>query len=136
MAVEFRRARLLQKVGFRPEASNACTFGIRIQLAALFLLRWIMLLLCVHLVAIALVVPPRQAHVTRHRVCARVHVTNHALRRRNRAGELMFDRMARFIFRNVRIGCLRTAHVAGAAVERGVPCIAVIGIDDVTGRTT
>ena len=94
MAVEFRRARRLQEIQLRPETAQTRAFGILVKLATLFLLSGIMLLPGVHLVAIALVVPPRQAHVTRHHVCARVHVTDHALRRRNRAGELMFDRMA------------------------------------------
>ncbi len=53
-----------------------------------------MLLGRVHLVAVGFIVPPDQTEVRSDHVLAWMHVTDHALRSRNAAGQLMFDRMA------------------------------------------
>ena len=95
-----------------------------------------MLLRGIHLFAVALVVPPGDAHVTCDHVCAGMHVADHALELRNLAGELMLDRMTRFAFRNVRICCLRAALVSRLLIESRMRRIAIVRIDYVTGRAT
>src|SRR6185369_15806042 len=84
----------------------------------------------------ALVVPPGEPEVTRDHVGARVHVTDHALRGRNLARELVLDRMARLVFWNVLVGCLRAPEIAGLVVERGVRGVAVVRVDHVTSGAT
>src|SRR5207244_12122058 len=63
LAIEFRRARRLQEIQLRPESSQTRAFGILVELATLFLLCRIMLLLGVHLVAMTLVVLPRHTPI-------------------------------------------------------------------------
>src|SRR5258708_26812514 len=56
LAVEFRRAGLLQKVRFRPQTAQARAFRITVEFSLLFRLRRIVLFCRVHLVAISFVV--------------------------------------------------------------------------------
>src|SRR6266566_4674773 len=48
----------------------------------------------------------------------------------------MFDCVARFIFRNAYVCRLRHTEIAGRAVSRRMPRIAIVRIDDVTGRAS
>ena len=91
--------------------------GLRFEFLLLFILTRIVLRRRIHLRAVALVVPPRQAEITRDHVRAGVHVTDHALRRRNLARELVPDRMARFVLRNRRVGRLRASEISGLVIE-------------------
>ena len=103
------------KSDHRPRRLDA--FRIAIQFFLFFVLAGIVLRRRIHPRTVALVVPPGQTEITRHHVCARMHVTNHALRGRNLARELMLDRVTRFVFWNVRVSRLRTTKIAGLIVE-------------------
>ena len=104
--IERGRARVFQEIEVGPQAAETRTFGIAIEFLLLFILARIVLRRRIHLRAVALVVPPCTAEITRNHVRARVHVTDHALRSRNLTRELVFDRMTRFALRNRRIGSL------------------------------
>src|SRR6185503_3385491 len=134
--IETRRTSRLQKLEVGPQPAQTRTFRISIQFLLFFILTRIALLRGIQLAGVALVVPPREAHVTRDHVRARMHMANHALRARNLARELVFDWMTRLVFRNTRISRLRTSEIAGLLVESRVRWIAIVCIDDVTGRTT
>src|SRR3989442_15900309 len=61
-----------------------------------------------------------------------MHVANHALRSRNAAGELMPDRMTRFIFGNAGIAALRAPEISRSVVESGMSRVAIVRVNHVT----
>ena len=92
-SIERGRASVFQKIKVGPQAAQTRAFRIAIELLLLFVLTRIVLHRRIHLRAVTLVVPPGQAEISRDHVCSRVHVTDHALRRRNLTRELVLDRM-------------------------------------------
>src|SRR6266446_277331 len=136
LAVEFRSAGLVKKIEFRPQATQARRFGIAIKLSLLFALRRIVLLRRIHLVAVGFVVPPRETHVGRDHVLARMHMTNHALRSGDAAGQLMPDWVTGLVLRNADVAGFRHAEIPSRAVVLGVSRIAVVSVDHMTGSTT
>ncbi len=112
-----RHACVFQKIEVGPQAAQARAFRIAIEFLLLLVLTGIMLRRRIHHLAVALVVPPRQAEISRDHVRAGVHVTDHALRRRNLARELVFNRMSRFVFGDRFIGRLREAEISALVVE-------------------
>src|SRR6266404_25131 len=93
--VEFAAPNSLQEFFVIPEPPDRRAFRVSFESLVALLFRWIALLLRIHLV-----VPPGQPEIRRDHVRARMNVTNHALARRNRARERMFDGMASLIFWN------------------------------------
>ena len=91
--IEFGGAGLIKKLTFRPKAAQTRRFRVAREFPIRLALGWIVLPGGVHLVTISFVVPPNQPHVRRHHVFARMHVADHALRRRNASGQLMLDGM-------------------------------------------
>ncbi len=63
-----------------------------------------MLLLRIHELAIGLLVPPGVTEIRIHEEISLMHVAVHALARRNRARELVHDRMAALGLRNRFVG--------------------------------
>src|SRR5690242_5358401 len=112
LLVEICAARLPQEFLIAPKSSRRGRFGVpQIGLIAL-LFRRTALLLRIHFVAVRFVVPPCQAKISRDHVRARMNVANHALARRNRACEGVFNRMARFALWNRWIGGCAKARVS------------------------
>src|SRR6185369_7006990 len=126
----------MKKIRLRPKTAQARSFGIVAELSLLFALRRVVWLRRIHPVTVAFVVPPRQTEIRRNHVFAGMHVTNHALRSRNAAGQLMLDRMTGLIFRNARVGRLRPAQVSRGVVEGRVPRVAIVGVNYMTRRAT
>src|SRR5207253_1546567 len=60
----------------------------------------IMLLFRIHELAVRFLVPPGVTEIRVHEEISLMHVAIHALARRNRAGELVHDRMSALGFRN------------------------------------
>src|SRR6266850_1852975 len=87
-------------------------FRVPFERLVALLFRGIALLLGIHFVAIHLIIPPGQPEIRRDHVRARMNVANHALARRNRAREGMFDGMASLIFWNCWIGGSAEAQMA------------------------
>ena len=104
LSIEFGRAGSIEEVRFRPKTAQARRLRILIELSLLFGLRRIVLHRRIHLVAVGFVVPPHQPEIRGDHVLARMHVANHALRRRDARGELMLDRMTRLVLRNAPVG--------------------------------
>src|SRR6185369_11598217 len=104
--VEGGGSRIFQKVEVGPQTTKARAFRIAIEFLLLFILTGIVLRRGIHLRTVALVVPPGEAEIARDHVCAGMHVTNHALRRRNLARELVLDRMSGFSLLNRSVGGL------------------------------
>src|SRR5689334_17813394 len=126
--IEISRPRVLQKLEVRPQPAQARTFRIAIQLLLFFVLTRIVLLFRIKLRGVALIVPPGEPHVTRDHIRAGVHVTDHALRTRNPARELMPDRMARLVLRNTRIGSLRPPEISSLLIDLRVRALAIVRI--------
>src|SRR6516165_6555342 len=98
LGIELRAAG--QKLVVRPQALDVRSFGIGHQSHG-FLIRGNLLgLLGIEVFAVALVVPPYGSVIAIHHVGTWMHVTYHALRRRNRVGELMANRKARDLLGN------------------------------------
>src|SRR5262249_35776388 len=131
-----RRAAVSQELKVRPHTAQARAFRIPIEFLPLLLLSGIVLLRRIHLRAVAFVVPPCQAEISRDHVCARVHMTDHALRCRNSTGELVEDWMARFTARNVLVAGLRPSQISSPTINLRVGRITIVCIDHVTRRTT
>ena len=60
-------------------------------------------------------------------------MTDYALARRNRASELMLDRMAGLVLRNRRIGAIAMPVVAELSIGSGMEWITIVRVDDMTG---
>src|SRR6266404_832730 len=116
LLVELTAANFLQEFFVIPEPADRRAFRVPFERLVALLFRGIALLLRIHFVAIHLVVPPGQPEIRRDHVRARMNVANHALARRNRAREGMFDGMASLIFWNRWIG-------GGAETQMAELCI-------------
>src|SRR6266852_3729892 len=135
LLVEFGAAGFFQKCLIVPEAANGRALRIAFERLIALLLAGVALLRRIHLVAVDFVVPPRKPKISRDHIRAGMDMADHALARRNRTRENVFDRMAGFILRNRRIGRSAEAGMAEPSISAGVRRVAVVGIDDVTRRT-
>src|SRR5713226_4344274 len=135
LLVEFGAAGFFQKCLIVPEAANGRALRIAFERLIALLLAGVALFRRIHFVAIDFVVPPRKPEISRDHIRAGMDMADHALARRNRTRENVFDRMAGFILRNRRIGRSAEAGMAEPSISAGVRRVAVVGIDDVTRRT-
>ncbi len=128
------RGDLLEEARVAPEAARGRTLRVvafdRVDLprGAVEALRR------VEQLAVGLVVPPHRAVVGVDDVGAGVHVADDALRRGDRVGQNMLDRVAPLLPRDRRIGGRRRSEVAEFRVLAGVRRVAVVGVDHVTRR--
>src|SRR5262249_49851593 len=86
--------------------------------------------------AIGLVVPPQVSEIGRHHIRAGVDVTDDALARRNRARQLMFDRVPGLVLWDRRIDLRALSPVAKGGVGTGMHRRAVIRVNHVASCTT
>ena len=93
-----------------------------------------MLLLRIHEFAVGFLVPPGVTEIRIHEQISLMHVAVHALARRNRARELMHDRMSALVFRDRFVGGEAETLVAILAPPAGVRRRTIVGINDVAGR--
>src|SRR5690606_23228130 len=94
----------------------------------------VMLLLRPHERRIGFVIPHGVTEKGIHEHVGLVHVAHHALAGGDGAGELVAQGVARFVPVNLRVNRIALAPVAVARINTTVARVAVIGIDDVTGR--
>src|SRR5690348_3670178 len=95
-----------------------------------------MLDLWIHELTIRFLVPPGITEIGIHKEVALVHVTVHALARRNRAGELMHDRMTRFVLWDGRIGGKTQAVMPILTPPARVRGRSIIRVNHVTSRAS
>ena len=132
--VEFRN--VLQKFGIAPLPAHRSALGVAVEDAPPFCVRRVTLLLRPHRRRVGLVVPHRHAVETVDEYVRLVHVANHALRRRNRARELVLQRVTGAVLRDSRVRSDRFAFVAVFRVDPGAQRIAVVGVDHVAAGAT
>ncbi len=89
-----------QKFQIAPQPARGGGFRIVLHGAHHLRVGRILLLFRIHEFTVALLIPPDVAEVGIHKEIALVHVAVHALRGRDGAGELVFDRMAALVFAN------------------------------------
>src|ERR1044072_1018500 len=65
-----------------------------------------------------------------------MHVTNHALRSGNSAGQLMTDRMSRFILGNTDVSRLRHSEISRGVVKLGVSRLSIVRVNHMTSSAT
>src|SRR5713226_10391194 len=124
LLVEFGAADFFQKCIIVPEPANGGALRIALERLSALFLRRVALLLRIHLVAIDFVVPPGKPKISRDHVRAGMDVADHALARRDRTRENVFDGMAGFILRNRRIRRGAEARMSERRVSDGVQRIA------------
>ena len=95
-----------------------------------------MLLFRIHEFAVGFLVPPGVTEIRIHKQIALMHVAVHALARRNRARELMHDRMAALVFRDRFVGGETETLMSVFAPPAGVRRRTIVRVNDVTGRAT
>ena len=134
LLVEFRRPDLFEKVEIDQIPRAAAASGFASQDLIALLVGRIVLLGRIHVLAVGFVVPPDVAEIRRDHVGAGMDVADDALAGRNRARELVLDRMARFVLRNGRIDLRAVALIAVRGVGPGMHRRAVVGVDHMAGR--
>src|ERR1700676_3907740 len=104
--IKFLTSQLVQKFIVVPQAARSRAFRIAYKRLVALLFAGIALLRRIHFVAIDFVVPPRPPEIGSDHVRSRMNVANHALARRDGAGESVPDRMTGLGFGNSRVhGC-------------------------------
>ena len=88
----------------------------------------------IHEFAVGFLVPPGVAEIRIHKQIALMHVAVHALARRDRARELVHDRMAALVFGDRLVGREAKPVMTVFALPAGVRGRTIIGINDVAGR--
>ena len=127
----------LEKIQVTPQSARGGGFGIVDWLSCtssasvgFFCSVWI------HEFAVGFLVPPGVTEIRIHEEISLVHVAGHALAGRNRARELMGDRMAALVFRNRFIDGEAETLVAVFAIPAGIRWRTVVRINDVARRAT
>ena len=127
---------VFQKFRIAPLAAHRRTFRIAIKNAPPFDVSRIALLFRPHRRRVRFVIPHRHAVIAVHKNIRLVHVTDHALRRRNRPREFVLKRMPGFVFRYGRVSADATTVVTVLRIRPGTRRVTVIRINDVTTGTT
>ena len=122
-----------QEFRIAPFTPNRRLFGVALVDGADFRGTWVSLFLRPHEGRVGFVIPHGVAEKRVHEDVRLVHVADHALARRDGAGELVLEGMARFPFRDGRIDGLRLAAVTELGVTGRVARIAVVGVNHVAG---
>ena len=95
-----------------------------------------MLFFWIHEFAVSFLVPPRVPEIGIHEEVSLVHVAVHTLARRDRAGELMDDRMPLFIFRDRFVGGETETLMSVSAPPAGISGRTIVRVNDMAGRAT
>src|SRR5947207_12334754 len=95
-----------------------------------------MLLFRIHELAVRFLVPPGVTEIRVHEEISLMHVAIHALARRNRAGELVHDRMPALGFRNRFIRRETQTLMSKFAPPAGICRRTIVRVNNVTGRAT
>src|SRR5438128_8779389 len=95
-----------------------------------------MLLFRIHELAVRFLVPPGVTEIRIHEEISLMHVAVHALARRNRARELVHDRMAAFGFRNRFVGSETQTLMTELAPPTGIRRRTIVCVNNVTRRAT
>ena len=95
-----------------------------------------MLFCWIHEFAVSFLVPPRVTEIGIHEEVSLVHVAVHTLARRDRAGELMDDRMSLFIFRDRFVGGETETLMSVPAPPAGIGGRTIVCVNDMAGRAT
>ena len=126
----------LEKILVAPQPARGGRFGIALRRSDQFVIGRILLLFRIHEFAIGFLVPPGVTEIRIHEEIALMHVAVHALARRNRARELMHDRMAALVFRNRCVAGEAQALMPVLAPPTGIGRRTIVRVNDVAGRAT
>src|ERR1700688_1526711 len=129
LRIKYRAAELLQKFIVVPQATSGGTFRIAYQRLVALLFAGIALLRRIHFVAVDFVVPPRQSEIGGDHVRSRMNVADHALARRDGAGESVPDGMTGFGFGNSRIHGCALPGMPKFCINTGVRGVAIISVN-------
>ena len=132
----FSSATLFEKILVAPKSARGGRFRIVCVDADQLGIGRILLLFRIHEFAIGFLVPPGVTEIRIHEEIALMHVAVHALARRNRARELMDDRMAALVFRNGFVGGETETLVSVLAPPAGISRRTIVRVNDVAGRAT
>ena len=124
-----------QELDIRPFAARCRALGIAIVDRPDFGVAGILLLLRPHAGRIGFVVPHRVSHEGIHEDVRLVHVTDHALARRNRPRKYMVQRMAGLGVRNGRVDRVAGAVMSELRIGSGMERILIVRIDHVAAGT-
>ena len=128
---------VLKERAIAPQSTLRGTFRIAIQALVVLVIRELLSLLRPHALAIRLVRPHLVAIERVDERVRLVHVTHHALTRRDAVGELVSDGVARLVLRDGRIGVvLRITLVPERRVNPRVNRVAIVGIHHVARGAT
>ena len=95
-----------------------------------------MLLFRIHELAVRFLVPPGVTEIRVHEEISLMHVAIHALARRNRAGELVHDRMSALGFRNRFVSGETQTLMSKLVPPAGIRWRTIVGVNNVAGRAT
>ena len=128
---------VLKERAIAPQSTLCSTFRIAIQTLVVLIIRELLSLLRPHALAIRLVRPHLVAVERVDERVRLVHVTHHALTRRDAVGELVSDGVARLVLRDGRIRVvLRITLVPERRVNPRVNRVAIVGIHHVARGAT
>ena len=119
-----------------PQAARSGALRIGLPGFEALLIRWIVLLLRIHMFAVGFVIPPDVAEIRRHHVGAGMNVADDALAGGNGAGELVFDGVPRLVVRNCRINLGTVPLVSVLGVGSGMNRRTIVGVDHMTCGAT
>ena len=131
LRIQFRN--LVEKLLVAPKTFRGRRLRIALGFDHQLVVGRVPLLLRIHEFAVRLLVPPGVTEIRIHEEIALMHVAVHALARRNRARELMHDRMAALVFRNRLVRGEAESLVAVLAPPAGVRGRTIVGVNDVAG---
>ena len=92
-----------------------------------------MLLFRIHELAVRFLVPPGVTEIRVHEEISLMHVAIHALARRNRAGELVHDRMSALGFRNRFVSGETQTLMSKLVPPAGIRWRTIVGVNNVAG---
>src|SRR6266403_2913770 len=96
-------------------------------------IRRIVLFLPIHQLAVRFLVPPGVTEIRVHEEISLMHMTVHALARRNRAGELVHDRMSALGFRNRFVSGETQTLMSKLVPPAGIRWRTIVGVNNVAG---
>ena len=124
---------IFEEIGVAPKPARRGGFRINGCRPNEFVIGRVVLDLGIHEFAIGFLVPPGVTEIRIHEQIALMHVAVHALAGRNRARELVHDRMPALVFRDRWVGAEAEPLMAVLAPPTGIGRRAIVGVDDVTG---
>src|SRR5438034_2658595 len=134
LRIQFRD--LVEKSFVAPKSARSGGLGIFHCRSEELSIRRIVLFLRIHQLAVRFLVPPGVTEIRVHEEISLMHVAIHALARRNRAGELVHDRMSALGFRNRFVSGETQTLMSKLVPPAGIRWRTIVGVNNVAGRAT